>query len=336
MSRGGSGVCEPVLEAEVWTMALSGLVGERLDRACLARWPQFSRARVQAWIDTGHILVNDVAVKPAYRLRADDVIRLEPPPVVELAVQAEPIPLDVVYEDGDLIVVNKPQGLVVHPANGATQGTLVNALLHHCSDLSGIGGVSRPGIVHRLDKDTSGLMVVAKHDRAHIGLSEQIAKKQAQRVYWAVIRGSLATPVGRIEAAIGRHPHHRQKMAVRPDGKPAATRHTTLSTVSGYSLVELALETGRTHQIRVHMAHLGHPIVGDPVYGGDRHLPVKLAGQALHARELSFTHPVTGVALHFLAEPPSTMRKLLSHLGLNPSNASSETPGKQAWRLISE
>jgi 23S rRNA pseudouridine1911/1915/1917 synthase len=205
--------------------------------------------------------------------------------------------------------------MVVHPAPGNAGGTLVNALLYHCRDLSGIGGVARPGIVHRLDKDTSGVLVVAKTDQAHQSLSAQISSKTALRQYWAIVRGALNPTEGRIEAPIARHPTQRQRMGVVEGGRIAATRWTTLEPFKGYSLVELTLETGRTHQIRVHLAHLGHPVVGDTLYGGDTRLPVKLPGQVLHARRLAFNHPVTAELMSFEADVPEPFRKLLAYLG---------------------
>jgi 23S rRNA pseudouridine1911/1915/1917 synthase len=308
----------PAPDPEEGDLYLVGVdeAGQRLDQFCQAQVAHVSRARVQAWIAEGAVRLNGGAAKAAARLRVGDrVLVLTPPDPDPLDVAPEPIPLDVVFEDADLLVLNKPVGMVVHPAPGHTHGTLVNALLHHCrGSLSGIGGVARPGIVHRLDKDTSGLMVVAKSDRAHRDLARQIAAKEAQRRYWAVVGGHLPASTGRVDAPIARHPTARQKMAVVPGGRHAATRWTVLRTYKGYDWVLCELETGRTHQIRVHMAHLGHPVVGDPVYGGDRSLPVKLAGQALHARELAFRHPVTGEALTFTAEPPPALGRLLAWL----------------------
>ena len=290
--------------------------GTRLDQFCQAELAGVSRARVQAWIAEGQVRLNDRPAKPAQRLRAGDrVFVAAPPPPEDARALPEAIPLAVVYEDDDLLVIDKPAGMVVHPAPGAPSGTLVNALLHHCrGGLSGIGGVARPGIVHRLDKDTSGLLVVAKNDRAHLGLSAQIAAKTAERRYWAVVGGHMPAPEGRIDAPIARHPTHRKKMAVVPGGRVAATRWRVLGSYKGFDWLECSLETGRTHQIRVHLAHVGHPVVGDPVYGGDRTLPVKLPGQALHARELSFDHPRTGARMTFTAAPPVAFEKLLSYL----------------------
>ncbi|MDB5101824.1 MAG: rluD [Cyanobacteria bacterium RYN_339] len=288
--------------------------GQRLDQFCQAQLEGISRARVQAWIDEGQVSLNDKPTKASQRLKANDRVGITEPPIEPTAILPEAIPLTIVYEDADLLVIDKPQGMVVHPAPGNAGGTLVNALLHHCKDLSGVGGVARPGIVHRLDKDTSGLLVVAKHDRAHAGLAAQIQAKDALRQYWAVVRGHMESPDGRIDAPIARHPTQRQKMAVVQGGRQAATRWQVLETFRGYDLVELTLETGRTHQIRVHLAHLGHPVVGDAAYGGEVKVPVKLAGQALHARRLAFVHPVSGEAMQFEAEPPENFRKLLAYL----------------------
>ncbi|HEY9721398.1 MAG TPA: RluA family pseudouridine synthase [Oscillatoriaceae cyanobacterium] len=288
--------------------------GQRLDQFCQGQLAELSRSRCQALIEAEHVRVNGRAAKASQKLRAGETVDVALPPVEPAEVAAEAIPLKVVYEDPDLLVIDKPQGMVVHPAPGSPSGTLVNALLHHAQDLSGIGGVARPGIVHRLDKDTSGLLVVAKNDQAHHALAAQIAAKTAVRQYWAVVRGHMPEQEGRVEAPIARHPSHRQKMAVVAGGRSAATRWRVLEEFKGFSLLELTLETGRTHQIRVHLAHLGHPVVGDPVYGGDLKLPVKLAGQALHARRLAFEHPRTGERLCFEAEPPENFQKLLHYL----------------------
>jgi 23S rRNA pseudouridine1911/1915/1917 synthase len=293
--------------------------GERLDQFLSAQLEGVSRSRLQDLIAEGLVRVNGKNTKAGLKLRGGEAVDVTIPPPEEMSLAPERIPLDVVYEDSDLLVVNKPQGMATHPAPGTLSGTLVNALLAHCVDLSGIGGVSRPGIVHRLDKDTSGLLVVAKNDLAHQGLSAQIAAKTATRQYLAVIMGTLATPEGKVDAPIGRHPAQRIKMAIVEGGRHAVTRWRVLEEFRAAgrapaSLVELTLETGRTHQIRVHLAHLNRPIVGDPVYAPPCPFPVKLAGQALHAFRLSFDHPRSGQRLTFEAPPPETFQKLLNYL----------------------
>jgi len=225
----------------------------------------------------------------------------------------KPIPLDIVYEDDDIIVINKPQGMVVHPAAGARAGTLVNALLAHTRGLSGIGGKERPGIVHRLDKDTSGLLVVAKHDRAHISLARQLQAREVLREYAAIVHGRVRADRGRVDAPIGRHPVNRKRMAVVFGGRPAVTDYEVLERFAEYSYLRLVLQTGRTHQIRVHMAHLGHPVVGDPVYGS-RRSPWELEGQCLHARRLGFRHPRTGAWMTFTTPLPEHMERVLEDL----------------------
>lgn len=289
-------------------------IGLRVDRLLADQYPDLSRSRLQSLIDEGHVSLNGHSFKSSYRVREGDTLEINLPPAIPLEAQPETIPLDIRYEDSDLLVVNKPQGMVTHPAPGAHSGTLVNALLAHCRDLSGIGGVQRPGIVHRLDKDTSGLMVVAKNDLAHLNLQSQISEKSALRQYMAVIRGHLPTPEGKVDAPIGRHPSDRIKMAIVEGGRQAVTHYRLLEEYPGYALVELTLETGRTHQIRVHLASLGHAVVGDPAYGGRTTLPVKLSGQALHAFHLCFKHPRTQEQLEFFADPPEEFQKLLRYL----------------------
>ena len=293
--------------------------GERLDQYLSALLEGVSRSRLQALIAEGQVLVNGQSAKAALKLRGGETLDVTIPPPTEMSLEPEALPLDIVYEDSDLLVVNKPQGMATHPAPGSLSGTLVNALLAHCSDLSGIGGVSRPGIVHRLDKDTSGLLVVAKNDLAHQGLSAQIAAKTATRQYLAVIMGVLATPEGTISAPLARHPKERVKMAVVEGGRHAVTHWRVLEEFRATgrapaSLVELTLETGRTHQIRVHLAHLNRPIVGDPLYAPPSPFPVRLAGQALHAFRLSFDHPRDGRRMTFEAPPPEPFLKLLNYL----------------------
>lgn len=302
-------------DEEVWSVTADE-AGTRLDAFVQAALEGVSRVRIQRWIEEGLVRLDGSAAKAGARLRRGQTVTLMAPTTIEeLNLQPEALPLDVIYEDADLIVLNKSVGMVVHPSAGHASGTLVHGLLHHCrGQLSGIGGVARPGIVHRLDKDTSGLIVAAKTDMAHASLAQQIASKRALRLYWAVVGGHLPSATGRVDAPIARHGVHRQKMAVVPSGKPAATRWEVLESFRGFDWVACVLETGRTHQIRVHLSSIGHPVVGDPLYGGDRSLPIKLTGQALHARELAFEHPRTGEALKFEAPLPEVFAKLLKYL----------------------
>lgn len=276
---------------------------------------QMSRSRLQKLINEGRIIVNNRKIKANYKLRSGDLIELSiPEPEEYMAVKPEQIPLEVVYEDQDLLVINKPRGMVVHPAQGHYSGTLVNALLNHCSDLSGINGVMRPGIVHRLDKDTSGLIMVAKNDFTHLNLAKQIKDREVKRRYLALVFGNVKQEEFLIDAPIGRHPIQRKKMSVvLKNSKQARTRVKVLERYREYTLVEAFLETGRTHQIRVHMAKIGHPVVGDPVYG-PRKQPFSLPGQMLHATEISFKHPVTGEIMGFIQPIPIDMENLLNRI----------------------
>ena len=285
-----------------------GAAGERLDRFLAGRELEVSRSHIQKLIESGCVLVNGRTAKANAKLREGDAVETEIPEAQELEILPEAIPLDILYEDSDVIVINKARGMVVHPAAGAADGTLVNALLHHCEDLSGINGVIRPGIVHRLDKDTSGVMVAAKNDRAHVDLAEQIREKTAQRIYRAIVCGTIAEDRGEIRAPIGRHPTERKKMAVVPGGKEARTLFRVVERFPAHTLVECRLKTGRTHQIRVHMAYIGHPLLGDPKYGRKT---LEIAGQALHSCELSFTHPRTKERMTFAAEMPEDMKAIL-------------------------
>ncbi|MCC7263782.1 MAG: RluA family pseudouridine synthase [Candidatus Latescibacteria bacterium] len=287
--------------------------------------PELSRSRIQGLIKEEAVRVNGQPARASYQIRPADCIDLELPAPVELSVDAEAIPLDVVYEDEDLLVLNKGPGMTVHPAPGSWQGTLVNALLHHCRDLSGINGVLRPGIVHRLDRDTTGLLVVAKNDQAHRQLAAQLQSRQLERRYSALVWGQLRLLQGRIEAPIGRHPRDRKKMGVVAGGRAAITHYQVAERLPFLNLLDLRLETGRTHQIRVHLQHLGHPVFGDPVYGG--RTPVRglqpaqrlraeellglISRQALHARRLRFTHPRRGEWLEFDAPLPPDLSALL-------------------------
>ncbi|MCR4962262.1 MAG: RluA family pseudouridine synthase [Firmicutes bacterium] len=298
-----------------YTMIVDGPEsGCRLDKYVSDHLPEISRSRVQSLIKENLVLVNQAPAKASQKLEAGDEIRCTVPPEREILVQAQNIPLDIVYEDADLIVVNKPQGMVVHPAAGHEEDTLVNALLYHCGDLSGINGMLRPGIVHRIDKDTSGLLVAAKNDLAHMGLSQQWQGHHITRVYQALLHGQVAVAGGTVDAPIGRHPIDRKKMAVEPKhGRPAVTHYRVLRRYAGYTHAELRLETGRTHQIRVHMAYLGHPVAGDPLYGPKKN-PLGVAGQVLHAQVLGFRHPRSGQYMEFTSPLPAYFQDLLNRL----------------------
>ncbi|NOU95381.1 RluA family pseudouridine synthase [Paenibacillus sp. LMG 31456] len=286
--------------------------GERIDKFITESLDEdISRTQVQQWIKEGQITVNGASVKANYKLIEGDRLALTIPEPEELNLTPEAIPLEVVYEDSDLIVVNKPRGLVVHPAPGHYSGTLVNALLHHCKDLSGINGVMRPGIVHRIDKDTSGLLMAAKNDLAHTSLAEQLKLHTVNRKYIAVVHGNVAHEHGTIDAPIGRDPHDRKLYTVTErNSKHAVTHFVVLERYGDYTLMELKLETGRTHQIRVHMKFIGHPLAGDPAYGPSRSKSMTIEGQALHAAVLGFKHPRTGEQLQFEAPLPEDMLHL--------------------------
>jgi len=286
---------------------------ERLD-VFLARVSGESRARIKKLIDEGAATVDGIARKANYRLRPGETVLLRVAPPQELSVLPEPIPLDIVYQDADICVVNKPQGMVVHPAPGNGSGTLVNALLYALTDLSGIGGVARPGIVHRIDKMTSGLLVVAKNDRAHASLAAQIKAHTARRSYVAIVEGNIREDAGTVDAPIGRHPTDRKRMAVTPSGREAVTHWRVLRRMGQFTLIEAALETGRTHQIRVHMAHIKHPVAGDPLYGPEKP-KLSLEGQALHAYKLALRHPCTGENCVFFAPPPQWFLDALRRAG---------------------
>lgn len=285
--------------------------GNRLDKA-LADLTELSRSQANEAIKAGTVLVNGKLSKAKYAVKEGDVITYEVPEEEVLEYKAEDIPLDIIYEDADVAVVNKPQGMVVHPSAGHTSGTLVNALMYHVKDLSSINGVVRPGIVHRIDKDTSGLLMVAKNDKAHNALAAELKDKKSLRKYVAIVHGNLPNDRGVIEAPIGRSDKDRKKQAVTAKGKPAVTRFTVLERFGNYTLVELQLETGRTHQIRVHMAYIGHPVAGDPLYGPRKTL--KGHGQFLHAKTLGFTHPTTGELVEFTAEEPAIFKEALEKL----------------------
>lgn len=288
---------------------------QRLDVFFSGENQDLSRSRVAALIKDGNIIVNGKKVKAGYALSEGDVIEGEIPEDKPLEVTAKAIPLDIVYEDHDLIVVNKPRGMVVHPAPGNEEDTLVNALLAHCTDLSGINGVLRPGIVHRIDKDTSGLLVVAKNDKTHVALAEQLKEHRFHRIYQAIVVGEVGEPKGIVDCPIGRHGADRKKRAVtEKNSKNAVTHYWVLERFPNYTLLGCQLETGRTHQIRVHMQYIGYPLLGDPLYGkGDKN-PFHLMGQALHAGELGFEHPTTKAFLQFQVPPPPDFQNVLEEL----------------------
>ena len=290
-------------------------VDERLDKYLGSVLPDQSRSWLQKRIKKGAVRVNGKAVKASCRLEAEDQIEIDLQEPEELPIPAEDIPLDILYEDADLLIVNKPKGMVVHPAAGHRTGTLVNAVLYHCrGQLSGINGVLRPGIVHRIDRDTTGALVVCKNDRAHVHVAEQLKEHTITRRYVAVVAGVLREDEGTVDAPIGRHPADRKRMAAGvKNGKRAVTHYRVLRRMKGHTLIECRLETGRTHQIRVHMASIHHPILGDTVYGASKD-PYHLEGQALHARVLGLVHPVTGAYIEVEAPVPEYMQALLEKL----------------------
>ena len=288
----------------------------RLDKYLSDKLEDMTRSYLKKLIsDDKAVLVNGNPAKPNYKLKPGDIIELAVPEPIELEIKAENIPLDIVYEDNDMLVVNKPQGMVVHPAAGNYTGTLVNALLYHCGDsLSGINGEKRPGIVHRIDKDTSGLLLVAKNDNAHQKLSSQIKEHSLTRAYKALVHGNIKQDPGRIDAPIGRHPSDRKKMTITDkNSREAVTNFRVLERYGRYTFVECILETGRTHQIRVHMSKNGHPIVGDKTYGVKKE-EFNLAGQLLHAYKVGFIHPVSGEYMEFVSELPDYYMNVLDRL----------------------
>ncbi|MFQ5897739.1 MAG: RluA family pseudouridine synthase [Candidatus Methylomirabilia bacterium] len=294
----------------------------RLDRWLQAHFPELSRTRLQALVEGGHVAVNGLTRKAAYRLRRGELVSVEIPPAPPESLVPEAIPLAIVFEDEEILVVNKPAGMVVHPGAGQRTGTLASAVLAHAPSVAGVGGAGRPGIVHRLDKGTSGLLVVAKSPRAYLGLTRQLAARQVSRSYLALVHGEITISRGVIDAPIGRHPRDRVRMAVRPPGrgKAALTRFSVLERFTGFTYLEARLETGRTHQIRVHLASLGYPVVGDQTYRRRLTPPAQdplvsgLQGLALHAATLAFLHPVSGVPVDFHAPLPERMSRLLSDL----------------------
>lgn len=290
--------------------------GKRIDAFVCEQLDGITRSMVQNWIEQGHVtLASGKTIKKNYKVNAGDAVIVQMPEPQSVEIEPENIPIDIVYEDEDIIVVNKARGMVVHPAVGNWNGTLVNALMYHCGDrLSGINGEIRPGIVHRIDKDTSGLLVVAKNDLAHQSLAEQIACHSAAREYQAIVVGAPREDQGTIAQPIGRHKVDRKKMAIVPEGRHAVTHYQVLKRFRGYSLLAFQLETGRTHQIRVHMASIGHPIIGDPLYGLKKDRFSSLDGQCLHAWRLSLDHPRTGERMVFEAPLPEYFTAILNKM----------------------
>ncbi len=290
-------------------------INKRIDVFLNEELEDMSRSALQKLIEKGNITVNGKNINKNYKLRENDSIYVEIPEPVELNIEPENIPLEILFEDDDLIVVNKPQNMVVHPAPGHYSGTLVNGLMYHCgNNLSGINGVMRPGIVHRIDKDTSGVLVIAKSDLAHRELSRQLAEHSMKRIYNAIVYNNIKNDEGTVSTNIGRSQNDRKKMAVLDKGgRHAVTHYKVLERMGKFNLVELQLETGRTHQIRVHMAHIGHPLLGDPVYGPKKQI-FNLEGQVLHAKTLGFIHPRTGEYIEFETELPEYFKKLIVRL----------------------
>lgn len=286
--------------------------GERIDKY-LSQKISLSRSQIQDLIDKGLIKVNEKEVKNSYKVKVGDKIEVIIPPPEETEIKPQDIPIEIVYEDDDIVIINKPKGMVVHPAHGHYNDTLVNALLYRIKDLSGIGGEIRPGIVHRLDKDTTGLLIIAKNDISHQRLSEQLKNRTLKRTYWAICEGEIPWEEKRIEAPLGRHPIDRKRMAIVPYGKLAITNFKVLERFKGYTLISADLETGRTHQIRVHISNLGFPILGDEVYGRiDKRFGVR--GQLLHAKKISFIHPTKNVPMEFEIDLPEEFKRVLSFL----------------------
>jgi len=292
--------------------------GERIDKALASLESDWSRSQIQIWLKDGAVLVNGETVKTNYKVKPDDVVTVSVPEAEPLDIEAENLNLEIVYEDEDVLVVNKPRGMVVHPAPGHTSGTLVNGLMHQVKDLSGINGIMRPGIVHRIDKDTSGLLMVAKNDKAHVSLVDQLVKKTVTRKYIALVHGHIPHDKGTVDAPIGRDPRDRQSMTVVDSGKHAITHFRVLERFGNFTLVECRLETGRTHQIRVHMKYIGYPLAGDPKYGPKK--TIDFDGQALHAAVIGFIHPRTEEYMEFESPLPQVFNELLEEMKSNVDN----------------
>ena len=300
---------------EVVFEILPEMAEERIDKCISSYMEDLSRSYIQKVIKEGHVFVNDTVVRANYRVKVDDQVKFVIPDSIEPDIPAQDIPLDILYEDKDILIINKPKDMVVHPAPGHSEGTLVNAIMYHCKDsLSGINGVMRPGIVHRIDKDTTGSIIVCKNDEAHNAIAEQLRTHDITRIYRAVVYGNVKDEQGTVDAPIGRHPGDRKKMAVNEkNGKRAVTHYTVLERFGQYTYIECRLETGRTHQIRVHMASIGHPLLGDTVYSG-RKPPCHLEGQVLHAMTIGFVHPGSGEYVEFETPLPDYFEKLLDRL----------------------
>lgn len=292
--------------------------GERLDKYLSMIYPELSRSFFQKLIKDCYVQVNSAVQKANYRMKEDDLLSVTIPDAVETSIEPEDIPLDILYEDEDVLIVNKPKGMVVHPSAGHSSGTLVNAVMFHCKDsLSGINGEVRPGIVHRIDMDTTGSLIVCKNDESHIQIAEQIKKHSVNRIYVGIVCGTLKEDSGTIEGAIGRHPVDRKKMAINEkNGKPAITHYLVLERFRNFTYVQFKLETGRTHQIRVHMASIGHPLLGDPLYANGKAPFKHLQGQCLHAQTIGFIHPRTKEYVEFSAPLPEYFENLLIQLKL--------------------
>lgn len=290
---------------------IADIDGERIDKFISDKL-NISRSRVQTLIENKNVSVDGTLVKSSFKIESGQIISVEIPEPKLLQIVPEDIELNILYEDDDVLVVDKPKGMVVHPAHGNYSGTLVNAIMAHCGDkLSGINGVIRPGIVHRIDKDTSGVLVVAKNDKAHTSLAKQLKDHSMTRVYVAIVKGRFKNETGTISASIGRNPKDRKKMAVTANGKTAVTHFKVIKQLSDIAIIEARLETGRTHQIRVHMSHIGHPLIGDGVYGNEKN-KYGIVGQALHAKILGFVHPSTGRYMEFSSTLPDVFQKLLA------------------------
>lgn len=294
--------------------------GERLDKFLSIIYPEFSRAFFQKLIKSKQVSVNETPQKASYCVKIDDIVTVEIPDAVETTIEPEDIPLDILYEDDDVLIVNKPKGMVVHPSAGHYSGTLVNAIMYHCKDtLSGINGEIRPGIVHRIDMDTTGSLIVCKNDEAHVNIAQQIKEHSVNRIYVGIVCGNVKEDSGTVEGAIGRHPIERKKMAINEkNGKPAITHYKVLERFKNYTYMQFKLETGRTHQIRVHMASIGHPLLGDTLYSSGRSPFKHLQGQCLHAKTIGFIHPKTGEYMEYSAPLPEYFEKLLCLLKSNP------------------